>query len=889
MSAPDLYPQKWETHAVLKDGSTVEIRPIRATDREALSGFHGRQSSESIYFRYFRHHPELTDRELDHFTQVDYRDRMAFVALLGSKLVAVARYEKWKESPTAEVAFFVDDDHHGLGLGTLMLEFLAAAGRENGLEGFTASVLSENYRMLAVFRSAGFDVSTSFGSGVIDVEIDIAVTEEATTAIADRRRMSTARSVARLLEPRTIAVIGASRTPGKVGHELVRNLAGQITSQPGDAGQPSRRLFPVNPNAEESIVGLTPHPSIEAAAQAASAVNDGQGIDLAVVAVRAEQVSDVVAQCAAAGVRALLVVSAGFAESDQAGVDRQKDLVDMARDNGMRLLGPNAFGLVNTDPEVALRAVFHPLTVVPGSVALASQSGPLGTAVVEQMRRTGVGLSSFVGVGNRADVSINDLLDYWEQDARSAAVLLYVENFGNLRNFSTVAARTSRTKPIITIGPGSPDLAELLHQAGVILVDQVSQLTEQALLASTQPVARGSRVVVVSNTASLARLATTACRRHGLEVVVPASVSDVAADDSVLIGDLDSVSLLPSGDPDDYERYVVAAGVSDEVDLILVALAPTAFLELEQLGSMLDRLNRSIDKPMAAIGLVEPQLLGVDDLPLFSFPEEAAQALGRHVRYGRWRSSNQTPIPSMQADPELESALDEVLADHDEVTLTMADPGLPELLELLKVPVAPFGLASDLASVEHQADRLGYPLVIKAARMAARSIGEAGGAAIDIHNRAGLIGAYQRMVDALGPAMAPAVVQRMVPAGRLVRLDLIQDPTLGSMVAIGPGGAGMEQMAPLARRFLPFSPSVAAELGAVAVEHGLVAAEGTAGLAALIALIHRLAGAASATDRLARVRLNPIIVSGEDTVPTDVELTICRRSVDVLDGLRHLR
>ncbi|MEM7275600.1 MAG: GNAT family N-acetyltransferase [Actinomycetota bacterium] len=903
MTEPVEYPSHWETHAVLKDGSTVEIRPIRTSDRDALEAFHGRQSRESIYFRYFRYRPELSDKELDHFTTVDYRDRMAFVALLGSTLVAVARYEKWRDKPTAEVAFFVDDDHHGLGLGTLMLEFLAAAGRDRGLAGFTASVLAENYRMLAVFRSAGFEVSTRFADGAIEVDIGIEVTEEATSAIADRQRLSTARSVARIIEPQTVAVIGASRTPGKVGYELVRNLARHLSGR--DDGVPlAERLYPVNPTATEAIVGLAPHRSIADATEALAAAVDARGgqdneaeerpgagrtIDLAVIAVRAEQVAEVVAQCATAGVQGLLVVSAGFAESDDAGVARERDLVDLARDNGMRLIGPNAFGLINTDPDVALTAVFHPIPIVAGRVAVASQSGPLGTAVVEQMRRTGIGISSFVGVGNRADVSVNDLLDYWEQDQRSHAILLYVENYGNLRNFSAVAARTSRSKPIITIGPGSPDLVELLNQAGVIVVDQVSQLTEQALLAATQPPAKGNRVVVVSNAASLARLTTDACRRHGLEVVVPSSVGGVSAADSVLIGDLDSVTLLPSGDPADYERIVVAAAVSAEVDLILVALAPTAYLLPDRLGRMLDRLNRSIDKPMAALGLVEPDRLGVEGLPLFTFPEEAAQALGRHARHGRWRSANREPIEAVEPAAALDPLIDELLADEDEVTVTMADPALPRLLSLLDLPIAPFGLASDRDGIEREAERLGYPVVLKAANLVPRSIGESGGAAIDLHNPTGLLAAYERMVEQLGSAMDPAVVQRMVPSGPLVRLTLAQDPNFGSMVSIGAGGSGMERLAPMARRFLPFDRRTADELASVTADEGLVPDDDRAGLAALGALVTGLAGAAAMADRVASVTLNPILVAGEQTAPTDIEIVLRRRPVDVLAGLRHLR
>ncbi|MGI9596669.1 MAG: GNAT family N-acetyltransferase [Acidimicrobiales bacterium] len=893
MDEPADYPAQWETHAVLKDGSTVEIRPIMVDDRAALAEFHSRQSRESIYFRYFRYRPELSDKELDHFTQVDYRDRMAFVAVLGNELVAVARYEKWDDRPTAEVAFFVDDDHHGKGLATLMLEYLAAAGRDRGLSGFTATVLPENYRMLAVFRSAGFQVSTRFADGLIEVELGIELTEETSSVIADRQRTSTARSVARIVEPMSVAVVGAGRQPGSVGHELVRNLVRAVS---GGTAEVSRRIFPVNPEATE-IAGVPAHPTIAAATEALNAAatepgdddGDRPAIDLAIIAVRAELVEQLVAECAEVGVQGLLVVSAGFSELDERGREREHRLVDLARDNGMRLIGPNAFGLINTDSQRSLGATFHPIEVNPGRVGLASQSGPLGTAVLERMRVAGTGVSSFVGVGNRADVSVNDLLDYWDLDDRTDVIVLYVENFGNLQNFSTVARRVSASKPIITISPPAPELTELLQQAGVILVDEVSQLAEQALLAATQPPARGNRVAIIGNTASLARLATAACRRNGMEPVVPASVAELAAEDSVLIGDLDTVSLMPSGDPDDYERYVVAAAVSDEVDVVLIALAPTAYLTIPKLQSLLDRVNRSIDKPIAAIGLVDAAALHVDDLPIFTFPEEAARVLGRHARWGQWRSARHQGWPF--ADPDgggRVTVVEELLAGRAESTLNLASPDLGRLMEELQIPLAPFGTAQDVDEAVAVAERIGFPVVIKASNLPTRSVGESGGAAIDLHDRAALIAAYERMSEQLGMAMKTTIVQRMISAGQVVRLELLQEPPFGSMISIGPGGSGFGGAPPLARRFLPVDRSVARELVDAMDDDRASVAIDVASKEALVELIISLGDAAARTADLARISLNPIMLAGDETIPTDAEVLLKRRKTDLLAGVRHI-
>ncbi|MGH1488774.1 MAG: GNAT family N-acetyltransferase [Acidimicrobiales bacterium] len=887
MRDPADYPAHWETHAVLKDGSTVEIRPIRVEDRAGIDRFHSRQSQQSIYFRFFRYRPELSDKELDYFTQVDYQDRMAFVAVLGDELVAVARYERLPDRTTAEVAFFVDDDNHGKGLGTLMLEYLAAAARERGLSGFTATVLPENYRMLAVFRSAGFSVATRFADGLIEVDLGIELTAETSSVIADRQRRSTARSVARIVEPASIAVIGASRRAGSIGNELVQNLVDAI---PGGLSEAATKIFPINPEATE-IGGIPAYPTIDAATAALPESSDDSqpAIHLAVVAVRAELVEDVVRQCAAAGVSGLLVISAGFSELDDAGRERERRLVDLARVNGMRLIGPNAFGLINTGEGINLRAMFQRLTVIAGRVALASQSGPLGAAVLERMRVTGIGVSSFFGVGNRADVSVNDLLDYWDLDPNTDVVVLYVENFGNLGNFSTVARRVSASKPVITIRPSSPELAELLEQAGVILVEEVSQLAEQALLAATQPVARGNRVAIVSNTASLSRLAATACRRSGLDVVVPSSVADIAEGDSVLIGDLDTVSLMPSSDPEEYERYVVAAAVSDEVDMVLIALAPTAYLSARRLGRLLHRINRSVDKPMAAIGLVDAEALDIEHLPIFTFPEEAAQVLGRHARWGQWRSARRAAGPTKSSEPgRALTVVDELLAGRNEARLNLASPDFARLLEELGLPLAPYGIAHNLEELEAVADRIGYPVVIKASNFSSRSLGESGGAAIDLHNGQALVEAYRRMSEQLGVAMKTTVVQRMIPAAHLVRVELLAEPPFGSMISVGLGGTGFEGSPPVARRFLPIDRPVAEELvDALVSERALASIDG-ASRQALTDLILSLGDAAVGTDHLARVSLNPVMLAGADTVPTDAEVLLKRRRVDVLAGVRHI-
>ncbi|MEL6981484.1 MAG: acetate--CoA ligase family protein, partial [Actinomycetota bacterium] len=742
-----------------------------------------------------------------------------------------------------------------------------------------------------------------------------------------------ARSVSRILAARTVAVIGASRQPGSVGNELLRQLLAGIdptdagpgadpgpAAADGEAGDDRLRVLAVNPSADE-ILGLPCHDTIGDAAASLPRVGDEEpAIDLAVIAVRAELVVDVVRQCAEAGVQGLLVISAGFSEAGEEGAALERKVVELARDNGLRLIGPAAFGVVNTTVPDPVVAVYHPVRAEPGRLGVASQSGPLGVAVLDRLRFGGLGVSTFVGIGNRADVSVNDLLDYWGLDPATDAVVLYVENFGNLRNFSGAARRTSLAKPVITIRPSEPDQVELLRQAGVILVDQVSELVDQASLAAFQPPARGNRVALISNSASVARLAAVACRGQGLELVVPASVADAARDDSVLIGDLDSVSLRPSGEPRDYERVVVAAAVSSEVDQVLLALVPTAYLDQTALEELLDRVNRAIDKPVVAVGLVGrdgPEALNVSGLPTFAFPEGAAQALGRHARYGQWRAARleqaarsthaetgsgaSATATAAEASKAAESAelaaeasaradrvIDRLLAGRHETIVAMASPDLPELAAALQVPVAPWGTADGVDQAVDLAEEIGFPVVLKAANLPTRSVGESGGTAIDLHDATALRAAHQRMSERLGVGMRTVVVQRMIPSSRSLRLELLQDRAFGALISIGPGGSANRGLRPVARRFLPLDRAEAASLIRAMADWDRTETIDTASEQAVIDLVEALARIADAGERVARITLNPTLLAGSQVVATDLEVVLRRRDVDPLVDLRRL-
>ncbi len=477
--APLAYPERWETDAVLADGGTVHLRPVRPDDAERVKAFHARQSRESIYFRYFSPMPKLSHRELDRLTRVDYVTRMAFVALLGDDVIGMASYDIWRSSNEAEVAFIVDDAHQGRGLATVLLEYLIVAARECGLEGLTAQVLPTNRRMLSVFHHAGFEVSSTFDEGIIEVRLGLEPTPEATALIEERERLSEARSIQRLLWPESIAVIGADRERGGIGHEVFRNLVAQGFEGP---------VFPVNPSGGH-VASVRSYVSV---------LDIPDEVDVAVVAVPAPAILDVVGECARKRVRGLVIISAGLDDLEIDGRPGQEVIVERALRSGMRVIGPESLGVINTAPQSRMMATFADVHVDPGVVGFLTQSGTLGIAALERAYRMGIGISAFVDIGSRPDVSGNDLLQYWSQDENTAVVLLYLESFGNPRKFTRIARRMARQKPIVAVksGRSSPvpsdghgsasawpadaSVDALLDQSGVIRVDTPAQLFEVA-------------------------------------------------------------------------------------------------------------------------------------------------------------------------------------------------------------------------------------------------------------------------------------------------------------------------------------------------------------------------------------------------------------------------
>ena len=627
------YPTHWEADVVLADGRPVHLRPILADDGPALQDFHHRLSAQSVYFRFFAPKPELTEADLRRFTDVDYVDRVALVAMSGSEIIGVGGYDRIDDQQ-AEVAFTVRDDVQGRGLGSAFLEHLAAAAREHGIERFTAEVLPSNARMLATFREAGYVLSQHLEQDVIAVAFDIEPTAHSRAVIAAREHRAEARSVRRLLSPSSIAVVGASRRHGTVGHALLEHLV-----QSGFTGS----LVAVHPHAER-ILGVD---CVRSLRQVPGPV------DLAVVAVPAPAVDEVLADAAVAGVMGLVVVSGGFADSDVDGIGRQRALVAQARLLGIRIVGPNALGLVNTDPAIRMNASLVARMPEPGRVGFFCQSGALGSSILERLRARGLGISTFVSAGNRADVSGNDALQYWQDDDATEVILLYLESMGNARKFARLVRRIAPAKPVLMVGSGGsavpsghvarrtelPEraVAALLEACGLVTLDGIDRMLDLAAVLACQPMPSAPGIGIVGNSDALAVLAANAADRRGCH---PTGMP---------------VSFPRDASIDRYRSELRASLAHPGVGAGLVIHVPPVEGPLDhELLAALQEESQATGKPVVAVMQGHgPSTAIVNGIPVFVDVEDAIGALAAMGSLSRWRAElAQAPTAPQDVDPE---------------------------------------------------------------------------------------------------------------------------------------------------------------------------------------------------------------------------------------------
>ncbi|GAA1179306.1 bifunctional GNAT family N-acetyltransferase/acetate--CoA ligase family protein [Ornithinimicrobium humiphilum] len=864
---PPGYPQEWEADVVLADGMVGHIRPIRPDDAEAIHEFHAAQSEESIYLRFFAPIKRLSDKDVHRFTHVDYSDRVALVMTIRDKIAGIGRYDRLQPGgPVAEVAFNVSDHHQGRGIGSVLLEHLADIGRELGVRRFVADVLPQNRKMIGVFRDAGYDASHEFDDGVIAVSFDIEPTDASRAVRMSREHRSEARSVRQVLHPPSVAVIGASRRDGTVGRAFLEHIV---------AGGYTGRLHVVNNRAEPgTLIGGLP--------SRASVRDIEGGVALAVVAVPAPDVLAIVDECADAGVKALVVASEGFAEAGREGEQLQEQLLTRARRHGMRVLGPNSFGLINNDPEMSLDASLAAPEHLPphGRLGLFAQSGALGVAVLASAQRRRLGISTFASAGNRVDVSGNDLMQYWLDDEATSVVGLYLESMGNPRKFSRIARRLSSIKPVIVVKSGvgkygtprghrvrstqeRPEaFAQMLKQAGVIRAENIHQLFDVAQLVVNQPLPRGQRVGVVTNSDALGSLAADAALSWGLEVVHgPVSVNAEAR-------------------VEEFRRVVEEALARDDVDsLVACFIPPVASIDPEVVQAV-GATVAGHEKPCVATFLGMRGVSPGGSLPTYTTPEDAVRALAAATRYAQWRNSDRgTPVRPDRINRRAVHDLIDAVLERSPRGEELSQEDTAALLAAYGITLwTSVPVSSDEEAVEVYRQMKGT-VVLKATSPLLQHQPGQGWIRTGLRHPKAVGAAYRDLKALLEPLGAEGIaLQRMAaPGGVTVEVHSSEDPLFGPVVGFGVAGVPIDLLGDVSSRFPPLTdvdivdmvtsikaaPMLDGYKGAKPVDH-----------TALYDLIARVSVLADDHPEVAQLRLTPVMAhqDGVDVLGAQVQI-----------------
>jgi acetate---CoA ligase (ADP-forming) len=881
--------------AILRDGASIEIRAVTLEDRPHIASLFSRMGPLSVRHRFFSAKRELSEAELM-FLAGNGSSHVVLAAAVRrgevETFLGVGRYVELDEPGAAEVAFEVADAEQGRGIGTLLLDHLARIARPRGIMLFRADVEADNSAMLEVFGRSGFAIHQACSRGVYQVDIPITDSERFLTAAADRERVAAGHSLRALFAPSSIAVIGASRSPGSIGRTILDNLIADGFSGP---------IYPVHPTAPE-IAARRCYPTIAAI---------GAPIDLAIVAVPAAAVEGVIRDCAAAGVRSVVVISAGFAEVSSAGRDVEHRLRDIARHGGMRLVGPNCMGVLSTDPKVRLNATFSPVSPPAGNVSMATQSGALGLAMIDHARSLQLGIADFASIGNKADVSVNDLLSYWYDDPRTRVIALYLESFGNPRAFARLAPQVARQRPIVAVKSGrsaagtraasshSAALASLdvgidalFAQAGVIRTDTLEQLFDVVALLSSQPVPGGTRIGVVTNAGGPGILLADACEAHGLALpgLTPETLEKLRAILPPHAGLSNPIDMIASASASQYEAVIELVGCDPNVDAVVAIYIPVLATSSDEIARAIAQGAARVPegKPVATVFMSSkgtPAVLASGPrgaIPSYSFPENAAMALAAAARYGAWRArpkGSQLTLP-----PDREQAIRTWIRAR---RAALPDGGwlaLDEIATLLGLvgvtlaehrTTAPTAAAAAAAAVE-----LGGAVALKAIAPGLVHKSDAGGVALGLDDADAVMAAAEKMRTAFAERGTPLdgfIVQRTVARGVEALVGVTHDPSLGPLLVAGIGGVAVELYKDVAFRVTPVSDLDAAamldQLRGKALFDGFRGAP-PADRSALVDVLVRISALVELVPELRELDLNPVIVHAHGAVAVDARMRL---------------
>jgi acyl-CoA synthetase (NDP forming)/RimJ/RimL family protein N-acetyltransferase len=853
---------------ILRDGSTLRLRPPGEDDRPALLALFRSLSPESLHMR-FHGLPAITPKLVASALEPDWTDRGALIGTLaaddrGERVVAVATYDRLRDPVKAEVSFAVADELQGRGIGTRLLERLAALAAGKGIERFVAVVLPENAAMLRVFSDAGFDVARKLEEGTVELEFAIAPGEAYLEHVDQRDHAAVVASLRPFFAPAAVAVLGASPREGSIGGELFHNVV---------AGGFAGAAYPVNRRGDP-VAGVDGYACMEALPGP---------VELVVICLPAEHVLAAAEVALRLGVRALCVISAGFAEVGREGAERQERLLALVRAHGVRLIGPNCLGLASS--AVALNATFAPHAFPEGSIGFSSQSGALGLALLEQARARGLGFSGFVSVGNKADVSSNDLLEWWEDDPATAVVLLYVESFGNPRRFGRIARRVARTKPILAMKSGvtragsraasshtaalagsEAGVAALFRQAGVIRCGTFEELVDVAALLSSAPLPRGPGLAVLTNAGGLGILCADACEAVGLEL--PRLSSETTAElEKVLPPEASTanpVDMLGSATADLYDRALPLLLADPAIASVIAIFVPAARVRPEDVAAAIARGREGAAKP------VLPVLMAAEPQPgSFAYPESAARALGRAVERAEWlrRPAGSELVPIGVDRHRAATVVEAALRRADD--LWLAPEEAREVLEAYGVGLVDERSAESPDDAAAAAQELGFPVVVKTAEAGAHKT-ERGGVAL------GLV-SQEEARDAAERIGGQVIVQRMVEGGVELLAGLVQDPVFGPLVAFGPGGVLTELIGEARFCPAPLTDADAHELVHTGKVADLVAGfrgRPAADASSLADLLGRLSRLGDELPEIAEVDLNPVLGFETGYVAVDARIRV---------------
>ncbi len=850
VTEPPGYPREWEADVLLTDGGVAHLRPIRPSDAERLVAFYDRVSPESKYLRFFAPYPRLSERDVVRFTHVDYVDRVAFILTLGEEMIAVGRYDRI-EGATAEVAFLIEDAHQGRGIGQLLLEHLAEAARERGITRFVAEVLPQNRRMAQVFADAGYRVSKGFEDGVLNVEFPILPTDTSVGVMERREHRAERASVERLLTPGRLVVYGkGDRVQGLVDSIVKGGFGGEVVAVCTDG-------------------------SVTAAVTTAPTLAEVEGrLDLALVSVPTAELGGVVIDIAHKGAHGIVVLT-----GTDVGASDNLTVINLARAYGVRALGPDALGLINTAPAVELNATPGPMPRR-GGVGLFCQSAAVGVAVLNHAVRQDLGLSSFISTGDYADVTANDAMQYWEDDAATRICLLSLDSIGNPRKFSRITRRLTRRKPVVVFAPGrasrsahigvrgglghAPDEAvdALFRQAGVMVVHRRGAMIDIAKIAARQPLPAGQRVRIITNSTTLGAQMCQTCDAVGLlresQPVLLGAVADPA--------EFVAAARAALADPGCDSVVCAAVNVYDEgTEDVIMALEEVAVGAAKPLvGVFLD-----FHPPMMSNGSADD----VGHLPRFDAAADAVQALSALTAYAHWRDRDPGAVPLLEVDENAaRRVVNRVLGEVPEGReLTEAETA--ELLSAYGITVVPRFAVRTLDEAVAVAERLSWNVALKATDRAVRGRPDLASVHRNIDTAAEMAEAWKDLQHLLtdlgltsddGLTAALPVVQAMAPAGVSLVITSREDAAFGPIVSLGLAGIPSDLLGDTVYRVPPLTTvdasAMVRDLKAAPVLFGAHGARGV-DIEGIEDLLHRVAQLADAIPQLASVILSPCIAS----------------------------